>query len=105
MSSGKRLGEKRVRFERGLAACLMAIDGTWRRECLVVDISDEGAQLSASNIGGLHLTEFFLLLTSVGVAYRRCKLAWVNGEQLGVTFISHGRGKRSAAIKRAEHFV
>ncbi len=103
--SGERRGGKRVRFERGLAASLMAIDGTWRRECLVVDISDEGAQLAATNIGGLQLREFFLLLTSVGVAYRRCKLAWVNGELLGVTFISHGGGKKSAGKNRDEQFV
>jgi|ERR1700712_4131445 hypothetical protein len=98
--SGERRGGKRVRF-----ASLMAIDGTWRRECTVVDISDEGAQLSAANVGGLQLTEFFLLLTAVGVAYRRCKLAWVNGESIGVTFISHGRGKKVAQKNRADQFV
>jgi hypothetical protein len=103
--SGERRGGKRVRFDRGLAASLMAIDGTWRRECTVVDISDEGAQLSAANVGGLQLTEFFLLLTAVGVAYRRCQLTWVNGETIGVTFISHGRGKRTAQKSRAEQFV
>ena len=103
--SGERRGSKRVRFERGLTASLMAIDGTWRRECTVVDISDDGAQLSAGNVGGLHLTEFFLLLTAVGVAYRRCRLAWVNGELLGVTFISHGRGKKVTQKNRPDQFV
>ena len=83
----------------------MAIDGTWRRQCTVVDISDEGAQLAASNIGKLQMTEFFLLLTSVGVAYRRCKLAWVNGEQLGVTFISRRLAKKAAQRNRDEEFV
>jgi hypothetical protein len=97
--SGERRGGKRVRFERGLVANLMAIDGTWRRECTVVDISDDGAQLAATSIGGLQLTEFFLLLSSVGVAYRRCKLAWVNGEQLGVTFVSRRCAKTSSVKK------
>jgi hypothetical protein len=31
----------------------MAIDGTWRRECTVVDISDDGAQLTVAHVGGL----------------------------------------------------
>src|SRR5258708_2496795 len=82
--SGERRGGKRVRFEHGLAASLMAIDGTWRRECTVVDISDDGAQLTVVNVGGLQLTAFFLLLTSVVVAYPRGALAWVNGQTPGV---------------------
>ena len=102
---GERRGGKRVRFERGWPASLMAIDGTWRRECTVVDISDGGAQLSAGNVGGLQLTEFFLLLSSVGVAYRRCTLAWVNGELLGVTFISQGGGKKATHKNRVNQFV
>ena len=102
--SGERRGGKRLRFEHGLAASLMAIDGTWRRECTVVDISDDGAQLTVANVGGLQLAEFFLLLTSVEVAYRRCELEWVNGETLGVKFISQGRRKK-AAKNRAEQFV
>jgi hypothetical protein len=32
---------------------------------------------------GLHLKEFVLLLSSTGLAYRRCELAWVNGDQIG----------------------
>ncbi len=55
--------------------------------------SDDGARLSVEGLAGLQLSEFFLLLSSVGVAYRRCKLVWLNGALLGVAFISHGRGK------------
>jgi len=29
---------------------------------------------------GLALKEFFLLLSSTGLAYRRCRLDWVNGD-------------------------
>ena len=64
---------------------MMAIDGTWRRSCVIEDVSDTGAKLSVdSSIKGLPVKEFFLLLT--GLAFRRCELAWVNGEKLGVTF-------------------
>ena len=40
------------------------------------------------------------MLSSTGLAYRRCKLAWVNGDQIGVIFLKH-RGKKAAAAKRA----
>jgi hypothetical protein len=70
----------------------VAIDGTWRRECSIYDVSDDGAKLAVgSSIEGLALTEFFLVLSSTGLAYRRCKLAWVNGDQIGVIFLKRGR--------------
>jgi hypothetical protein len=78
----------RVVFEKGFAANMMAIDGTWRRPCTMLDASDTGARLSIEgSIQGLALTEFFLVLSTVGKAYRRCELAWVNGNEAGVRFI------------------
>jgi hypothetical protein len=44
---------------------------------------------------GLHLKEFFLLLSSTGLAYRRCELVWVRGEQIGVSFLKGGKSKRA----------
>jgi hypothetical protein len=88
---------KVVRFEHGVQARLIGIDGTWLRECTVYEVSDEGARLRIlSPIGGLQFTEFFLSFTSIGLAFRRCELAWVNGEQLGVTFLHHGRRSKEA---------
>ncbi|MBR1194379.1 PilZ domain-containing protein [Bradyrhizobium sp. AUGA SZCCT0240] len=79
--------ERRVKFEHGLSAHMMAIDGTWRRDCVINDISDGDAKLTVNvSIEGLQLNEFFLLLSSTGLAYRRCSLKWVNGDQLGVSF-------------------
>ncbi|WP_433996216.1 PilZ domain-containing protein [Bradyrhizobium jicamae] len=70
---------------------MMAIDGTWQRECLVNDVAETEATITmSSSIQGLALKEFFLLLSSVGVAYRRCSLAWVNGDQIGVSFVRPG---------------
>ena len=37
---------QRVKFERGFPAQMMAIDGTWRRECMMEDVSDTGAKLT-----------------------------------------------------------
>jgi hypothetical protein len=50
-------------------------------------IRDTGAKLGVDeSIPGLSLKKFFLLLSSTGMAFRRCELAWVNGDTLGVTF-------------------
>jgi hypothetical protein len=86
----------RVVFERGYTANMMAIDGTWRRSCILEDVSDAGAKLTIDgSIEGLNLKEFFLLLSTMGKAYRRCQLAWVNGDQVGVFFIKPGNKKKS----------
>src|SRR5436190_10375375 len=93
----RRRGE-RVVFERGIPAHMMAIDGTWRRDCTMEDVSETGAKLSVEgSVEGLHLKEFFLLLSSTGLAYRRCELAWVNGNQIGVSFLKQGDKKKKAA--------
>ena len=84
---------RRVVFDRGYPAHMMAIDGTWRRTCMMEDASDSGARLTVEgSIEGLALMEFFLLLSSTGLAYRRCQLAWVNGYQLGVHFLKQRQG-------------
>ena len=102
MVAERRRGE-RVTFERGIAAQMMGIDGTWRRECTMEDISETGAKLTvAGSVEGLHLKEFFLLLSSTGLAYRRCELAWVNGDQIGVNFLKTGDKKKKAAARRAQ---
>jgi hypothetical protein len=73
---------------------MMAIDGTWRRPCTLEDVSETGARLTVDgSIEGLPLKEFFLLLSTVGNAYRRCQLAWVNGDQVGVFFLRAKRKK------------
>jgi hypothetical protein len=81
-----RRNSKRVQFEEAINVTMMAIDGTWARECLLIDASDSGAQLSVKS--SLPSTdEFFLLLSSVGVpVFRRCKRAWVEGDRIGVWF-------------------
>lgn len=87
----------RVVFERGFSANMMAIDGTWRRPCTVEDVSNTGAKLTvAGSIEGLPLKEFFLVLSTMGQAYRRCQLAWVNGDQVGVVFIKPGDKKKKS---------
>src|SRR5207302_6749445 len=92
-------GTERVSFSRGYDVCIMAIDGTWRRDCVLNAISDTDAALTVEgSIQGLNLKEFFLLLSSTGLAYRRCELVRVNGTEMDVSFLrgKHAK-KRSAA--------
>jgi len=78
----------RVTFSRGYGVCIMGIDGTWRRDCLLNAISDTEAVLTVEgSIQGLNLKEFFLLLSSTGLAYRRCELVRVNGTERDVQFL------------------
>ena len=88
MSYGERKSD-RVRFEHRYPMNLMGVDGTWRRSCVMLDISQTGAKLEVEGSPEvLRAREFFLLLSSTGLAFRRCELVWVDGTQVGVKFIS-----------------
>lgn len=96
MGTERRSGE-RVTFERGFSAHMMGIDGTWRRNCIMEDVSETGAKLTVEgSVEGLNLKEFFLLLSSTGLAYRRCELSWVNGDQIGVSFLKQVDKKKKS---------
>src|ERR1700681_1645936 len=79
---------ERVAFSHGYGVCIMGIDGTWRRDCVLNAISDNDALLTVEgSIQGLNLKEFFLLLSSTGLAYRRCELVRLNGTEIDVQFL------------------
>src|SRR5712672_4637545 len=99
MAFGDRKSE-RVDFERGIHVYIMGIDGTWRRDCMMVDVSQTGARLRVEgSLEGLDLKEFFLLLSSTGLAYRRCRLVRLAGDQIGVEFLkpTTEKSKKAAA--------
>ena len=75
---------------------MIAIDGTWRRACILKDVCEGGAKLQVdASIEGLAVTEFFLLLSSTGLAYRRCQLDRVNGGELEVSFLRQKNKKQT----------
>jgi len=87
MGEERRQDKLRFRFSQPISAWMMGIDGTWRRSCSIEDVSDTGAKLTVEGaLDGLHLNEFFLLLSSTGLAYRRCELIWVNGNRSAFRF-------------------
>jgi hypothetical protein len=94
MAYGDRKSE-RVDFERGIPVYIMGIDGTWRRECTLIDVSQTGARLRIQgSFQGLDLKEFFLLLSSTGLAFRRCRLVRVAGDQVGVQFLAPDKARK-----------
>lgn len=78
----------RVQFQHEHAMNLMAVDGTWRRPCILRDVSATGARLEVNgSTEVLTSREFFLVLSSTGLAFRRCQLVWINGPLVGVHFV------------------
>jgi hypothetical protein len=74
----------------------MGVDGTWRRPCVLLDVSDRGAKLEVEGpVNVLQAGEFFLLLSSTGLAFRRCTLVWIDGAQIGVRFIAKESKKKA----------
>src|SRR3982074_1547074 len=91
MAYGDRKSE-RVDFERGIHVYIMGIDGTWRRDCTMIDGSQTRARVCVEgSLEGLDLKEFFLLLSSTGLAYRRCRLVRLAGDQIGVEFLKQAK--------------
>ena len=87
----------RVQIEHSHPVNLMGVDGTWRRSCFLLDVSDSGAKLEVEgSVNVLQAREFFLLLSSTGLAFRRCELVWIDGAQVGVRFIAKDIKKKRA---------
>ena len=102
MSKQKKILD-RVMFGRGYDVCIMAIDGTWRRDCLLQAISDIDALLIVEgSVHGLNLKEFFLLLSSTGLAFRRCQMVRVTGDQIGVKFLAGDKFRKSPKRQSAD---
>jgi PilZ domain len=100
-SDNEKRKDGRVEFSRAIDAHIVAIDGTWRIACSMLDVAAGGAKLSVTEpLEGITLKEFFLVLSSTGLAFRRCELAWINGDQLGVHFLE-GRAKEKPRPKPA----
>jgi hypothetical protein len=94
-------GAVRVNFERGVGVRMLAIDGAWQRACEMLDVSESGVLLRVQgNLSGLDLKEFFLVLSTVGTAHRRCALAWVDGDRVGASFISDTAKAKKISARR-----
>jgi hypothetical protein len=97
--TGESRKSDRVRFEHFCEPVnIVAIDGTWRRQCLRRDVSTTGAQLEIEGTTDVfQAKEFFLVLSSIGTAFRRCELVWINGLTVVVRFIVENKRKKATA--------
>ena len=104
MSVSIRRSVPRVTFEHGYKAFIIGVDGTWRRDCIMHDVSVSGSKLTVlGSLEGLVIKEFLLLLTSTGTAFRRCETAWISGNQIGARFVSGGGGPEVLSRRRSQH--
>jgi hypothetical protein len=79
---------RRVEFSTGIDVYIVAVDGTWRMPCLMMDVADGGAQLLLKEpLRSNNVTEFLLSLSSAGGAFRRCERVWSHGDRMGVRFV------------------
>ena len=93
----------RVQIEHSHPVNLMGVDGTWRRSCFLLDVSDSGAKLEVEGpVNVLQAREFFLLLSSTGLAFRRCELVWIDGAQVGVRFIAKDIKKKKVKSENSK---
>ncbi len=104
MLKGENRKTNRVRFDHKHAVNLMGVDGTWRRSCVLLDISATGAKIEVEGtIDVLQAKEFFLLLSSTGLAFRRCELVWIDGSNAGIRFVKAKLGnKKAESSERAQ---
>jgi PilZ domain len=95
MTWGNRKSD-RVRFEHFCDPVnIVAIDGTWRRQCFLRDVSSTGARIEIEGSTDVfQAKEFFLILSTTGTAFRRCELVWINGMTVGVHFITENTKKK-----------
>jgi hypothetical protein len=95
MTWGDRKAE-RVHLDHRHEVNLVGVDGTWRRRCVLLDVSITGARLEVEgSLEVLRAGEFFPLLSTTGLAFRRCELVRIDGCTVGVRFITEPRKKRS----------
>lgn len=69
----------------GYVARIHSADHTLDERCVILDVSDFGAQLRVADATKLP-DEFILALTDFGESARTCTVAWRNAQQLGVRF-------------------
>ncbi|MGV7213409.1 PilZ domain-containing protein [Bradyrhizobium sp. UFLA05-112] len=94
---------KRVQLDHRYRATLVGADGTWRRNCVLLDVSQTGARLRIDGSPEvLKARQFFLLLSTTGLVYRRCELVRLDGSEVGVEFVmSRTRGERALHSDRS----
>lgn len=90
---------KYLRKNVNLVAKFDAGRGTPLRDCMLLDISPDGARIAINSPGVPD--EFTLYLTARGIPFRRCRLVWATDTEIGVQFLLVPTG---TAISSAEKY-
>jgi PilZ domain len=61
-------------------------EGSQRRECTILDVSESGSRLLMSSPARFP-KEFWLVFSKDGTRRRRCRMVWRSNEQIGVTYL------------------
>ena len=77
---------KFVRRPLSYPAKIVATDGSWGRNCRVIDVSDAGAKLALEKPA--ELPNDFILALSMRGTVRRCQLMWTDDCEIGVQFVT-----------------
>jgi len=78
---------RRRSIRRAIAyrAKIFASDGSWDRDCHVLDVSQTGARLGVVQAAELP-QDFILALSMQGNATRLCRVVWTTNSEIGVRF-------------------
>jgi hypothetical protein len=77
------------RYTINRIAKFQADAGTLPRDCMITDISKQGARLFAD---GVEVPDqFHLLISGEQGSRRQCQVVWRLGGEIGVTFVEPGR--------------
>ena len=102
LATDRRRGPARFRFEYPLDVRILAIDGTWCRDCQLIEVSESSAQISLSG-SPVSDAEMILLLTKFGCpVFRMCKRTSVDGALMNLIFHSDVIGKKFYAKRGRE---
>jgi hypothetical protein len=81
---------KRVQFQQadGIDVCIVSVDGVWRREGRLLDISESGVLLSCTgSLQGLDLRTFLLEFRPKRMASRLCAVVRIEAGRIAARFI------------------
>jgi hypothetical protein len=97
MNENKR---KHIRRPLSYPARIDAGDGSPPRECLLNDVSEEGAQIAVAAPQELP-DNFTLILGFDGTARRRCRMMWRSENRIGVKFIRDPSQAKAKPVQSA----
>jgi hypothetical protein len=91
LQSWRALGRVRAQQEsrrhprRKVSIAAKIVVGGSARDCMLIDISDNGARIAFGGVQDLP-DEFEICMTPSGFPFRRCRLIWRSNSEMGVEF-------------------